>query len=69
MCMRRPETKLWWKLLAAQTKQLRYYVFKTDRYNRLMNYYGQNCSDTEKPTLNSMREVENAANMFYYTED
>ena len=59
----------WWKLLAAQTKQLRYYVFKTDRYNRLMNYYGQNCSDTEKATLNSMREVENAANMFYYTED
>ena len=59
----------WWKILATQSKQLRYYVFKTDRYNRLMNYYGQNCSDTEKATLNSMREVENAANMFYYTEE
>lgn len=59
----------WWKLLAAQRKPLRYYVFKTDRYNRLMNYYGQNCRDTEKATLSSMREVENAANMFYYTEE
>lgn len=58
-----------WKLLAAQSKQLRYYVFKTDRYNRLMNYYGENCTDLEKATLNSMREVENAANMYYFTED
>ena len=59
----------WWKLLAAQSKPLRYYVVKTDRYNRLMNYYGQNTSDMEKATLISMREVENAANMFYYTEE
>lgn len=58
-----------WKLLAAQSKQLRYYVFTTDRYNRLMNYYGENCTDLEKATLNSMREVENAANMYYFTED
>lgn len=58
-----------WKLLAAQKKQLRYYVFTTDRYNRLMNYYGENCTDLEKATLNSMREVENAANMYYFTED
>ena len=59
----------WWKLLAAQGKPLRYYVYGTDRYNRLMNYYGQSCKDTEKATLSSMREVENAANMFYYTEE
>ena len=59
----------WWKLLAAQGKPLRYYVYGTERYNRLMNYYGQACKDTEKATLNSMREVENAANMFYYTEE
>lgn len=58
-----------WKLLAAQKKQLRYYVFNTERYNRLMNYYGENCTDLEKATLNSMREVENAANMYYFTED
>lgn len=59
----------WWKLLAAQDKPLRYYVYGTERYNRLMNYYGQSCKDTEKATLSSMREVENAANMFYYTEE
>lgn len=59
----------WWKMLAAQGKPLRYYVYGTDKYNRLMNYYGQSCKDTEKATLSSMREVENAANMFYYTEE
>lgn len=59
----------WWKFLAAQSKPLRYYVYGTDKYNRLMNYYGQACKETEKATLSSMREVENAANMFYYTEE
>ena len=34
-----------------------------------MNSYGEVCTDFEKPTLRSMREVESAANMFYYTED
>lgn len=58
-----------WKLLASQSKQLRYYVLNTEKYNRLMNYYGENCSDMEKATLNSMREVENSANMYYFTED
>ena len=58
-----------WKLLATQPKGLKYYVFKTDKYNRLMNSYGEVCTDFEKPTLRSMREVESAANMFYYTED
>lgn len=28
----------WWKMLAAQGKPLRYYVYGTDKYNRLMNY-------------------------------
>lgn len=58
-----------WKLLAAQPKGLRYYVLKTDKYNRLMNSYGEVCDDTEKATLRSMREVESAANMYYYTEE
>ena len=31
----------WWKLQAAQTKPLRYYVVGTERYNRLMNPYDQ----------------------------
>lgn len=59
----------WWKLLAAQNKPLRYYVYKTDRYHRLMNYYGEKCIETEKATLSSMREVESASNMYYYLED
>ena len=70
----------WWKLLAAQGKPLRYYVYGTERYNRLMNYYGQAYNrlmnpydqphdENEKATLRSMREVESSANMFYYTEE
>ena len=46
-----------------------YYVYTTKTYNRLMNTYGEVCTDLEKPTLRSMRDVESAANMFYYTED
>ena len=57
-----------WKLLASQPKGLKYYVFKTDKYNRLMNSYGEVCTDLEKAALRSMREVESAANMFYCTE-
>lgn len=59
----------WWKLQAAQTKPLYYYVFGTERYSRLINSYDQPHNDNEKATLQSMREVENSANMFYYTEE
>lgn len=59
----------WWKLQAAQTKPLRYYVLGTEKYNRLMNYYDKPHNDNEKATLGSMREVESSANMFYYTEE
>lgn len=58
-----------WKFLAAQKKELKYYVPKVDKYNRLMNSYGESCSDMEKATLRSMRDVENTASMYYYTED
>lgn len=59
----------WWKLRAVQTKPLRYYVVGTDRYNRLMNPYDKPHEEDEKATLQSMREVESSANMFYYTEE
>jgi hypothetical protein len=59
----------WWKFQAAQPKQLSYYVWSTERYNRLMNYYDKPHENNEKATLQSMREVESPANMFYYTED
>lgn len=58
-----------WKLQAAQPKPLRYYVVKTERYNRLMNPYDQPHNVDEKATLRSMREVESSSNMFYYTEE
>lgn len=59
----------WWKLRAVQNKPLRYYVVKTEKYNRLMNPYDKPHEDEEKPTLQSMREVESPANMYYYTEE
>ncbi len=59
----------WWKLRAAQKKPLRYYVVGTDQYNRLMNPYDKPHEEDEKATLQSMREVESSANMFYYTEE
>lgn len=58
-----------WKLLAGQAKPLLYYILDTNRYNRLMNYYGQPKADDEKATLNSMREVESSAHMYYYRGD
>ena len=60
----------WWKLRALRTdKPLRYYVVGTDKYNRLMNPYDKPHEEDEKATLQSMREVESSANMFYYTEE
>lgn len=59
----------WWKVRAQHQKPLRYYVVSTERYNRLMNPYDKPHKDDEKATLQSMREVESSANMFYYTEE
>jgi hypothetical protein len=47
---------------------LYYYIFDTNKGARLLNYYGEHCKRTEKPTLNSMREVENTSTLFYYRE-
>ena len=64
----------WWKVLAAQPKPLLYkgplYRSANESKNYLMSYYGQlGAKDTEKQTLSSMREVESAANMFYFVEE
>ena len=60
----------WWKSKATQDdRPLRYYVLGTEKYSRLMNGYEQLHIESEKPTLRSMRDVESAANMYYYTED
>jgi hypothetical protein len=56
-----------WKMLQkVSTNKLFYFVADTTRNSRLMNYYGEVSSGKEKPTLNSMREVETASTLFYY---
>ena len=47
---------------------LYYYIANTKKGARLLNYYGELCSRQEKPTLNSMREVENTSALYYYRE-
>ncbi len=60
-----------WKTQAALPKPLTYYIGDRhlERYNRLLNFYSEDCSVTEKATLNSMREVESSATLFYFVED
>ena len=48
---------------------LYYYIANTKNGARLLNYYGELCKRTEKPTLTSMREVENASTLYYYREE
>lgn len=61
----------WWKLKARQTKPLAYTMYgkQVENFERLMSPYDQPHTDNEKPTLQSMREVESSANMYYYTEE
>ena len=47
---------------------LHYYIWDTKKGARLLNFYGEHCSRTEKPTLSSMREVENTSTLYYYGE-
>mgnify|MGYP000453062187 CR=1 FL=1 len=62
---------LWYRTTVPieKSEDLEMYVSGTDKYNRVMNMYGQSCKVNEKATLSSRREVKNAANMFYYTEE
>ena len=45
------------------------YGKQVENFERLMSPYDQPHTDNEKPTLQSMREVESSANMYYYTEE
>lgn len=59
-----------WRELCRDEKPLVYYTYgHLDKYNRLLNYYHEYCSPSEKPTLNSMREVEKAATIYYYNKE
>jgi hypothetical protein len=56
-----------WKMLQkVSTNKLFYFITDTTNNSRLMNYYGEVSTNKEKPTLNSMREVETASTLFYY---
>jgi hypothetical protein len=57
-----------WKRLNQEEKKLFYYVYTTDKYNRLLNFYDRYVSDKEKATLSAMRDVENTASLYYYEE-
>ncbi|MDE7354917.1 MAG: DISARM system helicase DrmA [Acetatifactor sp.] len=60
-----------WRELCRDTKPLSYYTNDkgVENRNRLLNYYHSYCKDREKPTLNSMREVEKSATIYYYNEE
>jgi hypothetical protein len=47
----------WKTCKQVNTLPLYYYIWDTKKGARLLNFYGELCSRTEKPTLNSMREV------------
>ena len=59
---------LWKTCKQVSPLPLYYYIGNTKNGARLLNYYGDLCSGQEKPTLNSMREVENTSTLYYYRE-
>lgn len=55
-----------WKNI-AQTDKLYYFVPSVaDDKKRLLTYYGEYYGDKEKPTLSSMRDVEQSSTVFYW---
>lgn len=58
-----------WKMLnRLSALPLCYYFRDVTKKERLLNYYGEHCRAKEKPTLSSMREVENTATLYYWEE-
>ncbi len=58
-----------WKTLhRINPLPLHYYIFNTTKGSRLINFYGEPSTTKEKPTLNSMREVENSSTLYYYED-
>ena len=52
----------------AKDQNLYYFIPPSDDKKRLLNFYGQVSSDKEKPTLNSMRDVEQSSTVYLYEE-
>ena len=56
-----------WKEI-AKDKNLYYFVVNTENNKRLLSFYGQPVTGKEKPTLNSMRDVEQSSIVYLYEE-
>ena len=56
-----------WKEI-AKDKNLYYFVANTENNKRLLSFYGQPVTGKEKPTLNSMRDVEQSSTGYLYEE-
>ena len=56
----------WWKYQASQSKPLCYFIGNTEKHNRLMSTYDSPHQDSEKPTLQAMRDVESSSSMYYW---
>lgn len=55
-----------WKSIAKDDKLYYFVPSVTDDMKRLLTYYGEYYMDKEKPTLNSMRDVEQSSTVFYW---
>ena len=55
-----------WKSIAKNDKLYYFVPSAVDDKKRLLTYYGEFYGDKEKPTLNSMRDVEQSSTVFYW---
>lgn len=57
-----------WKNIAMDDKLYYYVPAVAEDKKRLLTYYGEFYGDKEKPTLNSMRDVEQSSTVFYWED-
>ena len=55
-----------WKNIAKGEKLYYFVPAVADDKKRLLTYYGEYYGDKEKPTLSSMRDVEQSSTVFYW---
>lgn len=55
-----------WKRIAKNEKLYYFVPAVADDKKRLLTYYGEYYGDKEKPTLSSMRDVEQSSTVFYW---
>jgi hypothetical protein len=58
----------WKTLKRINHLPLYYYISDLTKGRRLMNHYGEPSTAKEKPTLDSMREVESSSSLYYYED-